>query len=228
MTEKLILGGLKVTVEHAKELAWEYMNQYGEWSYPAYDSYGGNGDPNSVGPQDGLAAGLLNAGQNPLTTQYSFLTLLKEIDPLLCNEHLTGTLDEAGAETLSAIAKLYGVLDGKSTPQLRLVKLAKILHLKRPGLLPLYDDHIWRCYGKLGNKRMDSVKGRSNTDFMIAWLPEVKKDLTNGLEHWTEIAALAPPRGPKVTPLRALDMVAWRLVEEKDPRKRKRVRSLKT
>lgn len=71
------------------------MNQYGQWSYPAYDSYQGNGDRNSVGPQDALAAGL-NAGQNPLTTQYSFLGLLDKIDPLLRNEHLTGTLDVAG------------------------------------------------------------------------------------------------------------------------------------
>lgn len=60
MTEKLILGGLEVSLEHARELAWEYMN-------------------------------------------------------------LTGTLDEAGSERLSAIADLYGVLDGRPTPQLRLV-----------------------------------------------------------------------------------------------------------
>jgi hypothetical protein len=116
MTEKLILGGLEVSLEHARELAWEYMNQNGAWSYPAYDSYSGNGDPNSVGPQDALAAGLLNAGQNPLKTQYSFLKLLEHIDPLLRNEHLAGTLDEAGSETLSAIADLYGVLDGRPTP----------------------------------------------------------------------------------------------------------------
>lgn len=74
MTEKLTLGGLDVSVEHAKELAWTYMNETGNWSYPAYDSYPGNGDPDSVGPQDVLAAGLLNAGQNPLTTQYTFVS----------------------------------------------------------------------------------------------------------------------------------------------------------
>lgn len=224
MTETLIVGGLDVSVQHAKELAWEYMNQPGQWSYPAYDSYPGNGDRNSVGPQDALAAGLLNAGQNPLKTQYTFLKILEHIDPLLRNKHLTGTLDQAGPETLSAIAELYGVLDGRKTPQLRLVKLAKILHLKRPGLLPLYDDNIWRCYGRLGKKRMDSVKGRSNTDYMTAWLPHIQKDLKDGLRRWTDIAALAPAGGPEVTPLRALDMVAWRLVEEKEPRKRKLLR----
>jgi hypothetical protein len=71
---------------------------------------------------------------------------------------------------------------------------------------------------------MNSVRGRSNKNFMIAWLPHIKKDLKEGLQHWTEIAALAPAVGPRVTPLRALDMVAWRLVEEKDPRRHRRVR----
>jgi hypothetical protein len=47
--------------------------------------------------------------RTPLKTRYSFLKLLEHIDPLLRNEHLTGTL--------------YGVLDGKTRPQLRLVPL---------------------------------------------------------------------------------------------------------
>lgn len=221
MTEKLSIGGLEVSVEHAMGLARTYMNEYGKWSYPAYDSYPGNGDPDSVGPQDTAAAGLLNAGQNALKAQCSFLGLIPEINKRLRTEHLTGTLDEAADVTFSAIADLYGVLDRRKTPQLRLVKLAKILHLKRPGLLPLYDDNIWRAYGKLGNPKITHTKGRSTTQFMLDWLPFIQSDLRNGLEHWREIAALAPAGGPVVTPLRALDMVAWRLVEEEEPRRRK-------
>lgn len=51
------------------------MNQPGKWSYPVYDSYPGYGDPDTVGPQDVPAAGLLNAAQNPLRTQYTFQSL---------------------------------------------------------------------------------------------------------------------------------------------------------
>ncbi|MFH5878284.1 hypothetical protein [Arthrobacter sp. NA-172] len=58
----------------------------------------------------------------------------------------------------------------------------------------------------------------------IAWLPHIKKDVKRASMHWTGIAAFAPADGPKMTPLRALDMVAPRLVEEKDLRKRGRVR----
>jgi hypothetical protein len=224
MTEKITVGGLETSVEHAKELAWEYLNQYGAWSYPAYDNYKGNGETHTLGPEDTLAVALLNAGQKAVTSQYTFLGLLDSINSLLGDQNLKGTLDEAGPGTMKAIAKLYGVLDGKCTPEVKLIKLSKALHLKRPGLLPLYDDNIWRCYGKLGAPKMQNVRGRSNTDFMIAWLPKVKEDLQNGMQHWKKIAELAPDYGPVVTPLRALDIVAWRLVEEIEPRKRKRPR----
>lgn len=145
-----------------------------------------------------------------------------EINARLGNKSLSGSLATADDATLEAIAGLFGVLDrNQPTPAVRLTKLSKVLHLKRPGLIPLYDDHIWRAYSKLGTVRVKPVKGRSWADFALAWLPEVKEDLRNGLQHWTEIAALAPEDGPAVTPLRALDMVAWRLVEEKDSRPRK-------
>lgn len=215
MTETITVGGLHTDIKHATTLAREYMNQYGAWSYPVYDSYQGNGDPDSVGPEDTLAVGLLNAGQNPVTTQYTFLGLLDDINDLLRDEALTGTLDEAGPQTLEAIASLYGVLDRKKpTPSVRLTKLSKALHLKRPGLLPLYDNYIWQCYGELGNIRVPSVKGRNNADFVRAWLPEVQKDLRDGMQHWQDMAALAPSQGPAATPLRVLDMVGWRLADE--------------
>lgn len=220
MTQTLIVGGLEVSVEHAKDLAKPYMQGPGTWSYPAYDSYPGNGDPNTVGPQDVLAAGLLNAGQNALITQYTFESLFDAINTRLREVPQKVTLDTADDATLKAIAHLFGVLDRKErTTAVRLTKLSKVLQLKRPGLIPLYDDNVWRAYGKLGNVRVAPVKGRSWQDFSLAWLPEIRKDLRDGLQHWMDIAAMAPADGPVVTPLRALDMVLWRRVEEVEPRR---------
>jgi hypothetical protein len=225
MTGTFRIGGLTISADHAVDLAGPYLTRQG-WSYPAYDSYPGNGDRLSVGPQDTLAAGLLNAGQNALTAQYTFLDIMDDLNKLLPAPDLNGSLDEAGPHTLEVIALLFGVLDKRHTPQLKRIKLSKILHLKRPSLLPLYDDNIWRCYGKLGNPRMQNVPGRSNYQFMVDWLPEIQSDLRDGMALWRKVAALAPAGGPVVTPLRALDIVAWLRVEELEPRKRKRVRRL--
>jgi hypothetical protein len=222
MTQKITIGGFNEDVDDVRTLAWEYMNQYGTWSYPAYDSYPGNGDPLSIGPQDTLALGLIGAGQGTLAAQYTFLRLFDEINELLRDEALTGSLEDADKATLDAVARLYGVLDGKKTPQVRLIKLATVLHLKRPELFPLYDDNIWRCYGELGNIRVPRERGRNDAGFMKAWLPKIQKDLQNGLQHWKDMASMAPEGGPAVTPLRVLDMVAWRLVKNAGPRPPKR------
>jgi hypothetical protein len=172
--------------------------------------------------QDTLAVALLNAGQNPLTTQYTFTDLLGDINDKLADKRLTGSLAEASDSTLEAIAELFGVLDRKDpTPGVRLTKLSKVLHLKRPDLIPLYDNNIWRCYAKLGTPRVKPEKGRSWKDFALAWLPEVRQDLQKGLQHWQDMASLAPAKGPVPTPLRVLDMVAWRHVENVAPRNAK-------
>jgi hypothetical protein len=49
--------------------------------------------------------------------------------------------------------------------------------------------------------------------WVAAWLPEVQADLVAGKDHWETIAAMAT--GPAITPLRAMDMVTWRLIHEK-------------
>lgn len=223
MTETLTIGGFNdISVRDATDLAKGYMNEYGKWSYPVYDSYGGSGDPDTVSLQDTLAVALLNAGQNPVTTQYTFLGLLEKINEKLADPRLTGSLADASDSTLEAIAALFGVLDRKDpTPGVRLTKLSKVLHLKRPDLIPLYDNNIWRCYAKLGNPRVKPMRGRSWEDFALVWLPAVRKDLQDGLQHWQAMAELAPKGRPVPTPLRVLDMVAWRHVEKVAPRKPK-------
>lgn len=78
--------------------------------------------------------------------------MIDKINDLLRDEAQTGTLDEVGPETLEATASLFGVLDREEpTPGVRRTKLAWALHLKWPGLLPLYDSYIWRCHGELGS-----------------------------------------------------------------------------
>lgn len=103
-----------------------------------------------MGLADIPAIGLLNAGNKPIITYYGFQELLPLINDRLSNSALSGTLANASAETLEAIAALYGILDINKPPQIRLVKLTKVLHRKRPNLLPLFDRNILRCYQEIG------------------------------------------------------------------------------
>ena len=150
----------------------EYVTEYGNWSYPAYDGYLRETPIDEVGQQDLLAAALLNAGQQPIPTYYGLLKILPEINRRLDDPRLTGTLEEATQDTLEAIAQLYGILDDRPQYQVQLVKLSKVLHRKRPQLLPLYDKNIWRCYSQFGEPvRVTPVKRRSDTDRVRAWKP---------------------------------------------------------
>ncbi|MDQ0676556.1 hypothetical protein QFZ36_004182 [Pseudarthrobacter siccitolerans] len=223
MTGMISVGGFTEPIEKATRLVREYVTEYGRWSYPAYDGYLRDTPTLDVRQQDLLAAALLNAGQQPIPTYYGLLEILPEINRRLEDPRLTGTLEEASGDTLDAIADLYGILDDHPQHQVQLVKLSKVLHRKRPELLPLYDKNVWRCYSQIGNPvRVEPVKRRSDRKRMQAWLPQVQADLKRASILWRDLAALASK--PTITPLRALDILAWRLVDEVTPRqKRQRV-----
>lgn len=88
-------------------------------------------------------------------------------------------------------------------------KLAKVLHRKRPELIPLFDEHIRRCYSVLGTPPVPEMKVRSGRDFCLAWLPALQHDLKSQWTQWQQIADLATK--PTISPLRAPDMVGWKL-----------------
>ncbi|WP_284762509.1 DUF6308 family protein [Arthrobacter sp. efr-133-R2A-63] len=214
MTDLLTVGALHTSVDHAYELARGYLTEPG-WSYPAYDGYPGTPDSRNVGHQDLLAPGLLNAGQQPLQTYYGFLNLLEVMNSRLIHKDIKGTLDEAPAGTLAAITNLYTTQMEDPQPQVLLTKMSKVLHRKRPGLLPLFDKYVLRAYSYRGHvpRVAPPPPGkRPDRAWVASWLVEVKADLCDGLRHWEAIAAMAP--GPAITPLRAMDMVTWRLINE--------------
>jgi hypothetical protein len=131
------------------------------------------------------------------------------INERLQDSAISGELAHAGIETLEAIVRLFGVLETTPTKYVRLTTLSKVLHRKRPGLLPLFDDNIGYCYSECSAAPVPYEESRSRRDYRLAWLGAVQNDLAQQLPHWKEIAAMAP--GPKITPLRALDIIGWEL-----------------
>jgi len=206
MAEELYVGGARIEFQEARKFAELYFgSEGGAWSYPAYDSYPGYPGP-AVGHADLLAVSLLNAHQKPVETYYGLESIMPLINERLTDRHLTGSLSEAGEETIGALAGLFGILDEHKPAQVGLTKLSKVLHRKRPELIPLYDKNIYACY--VGEGRPLPVDdNRSWFNMAKLLLDAMKSDLESQLDPWREIAALAP--GPAITPLRAMDIVGW-------------------
>jgi hypothetical protein len=206
----LRVGGLSVPYEQAQNWATDYLvNHPGGSGYPAYDTYEGAGKERiDVGQADLLAIALLNVSRNPIPTYYALEALIPKL-----NEHLQGVefdlpLEEASSDTLDAVAKLFSVLDPKRPKWVKMTKVAKVLARKRPGLIPIYDKYVAYCYTDCTDAPVPPVKGRSWEAYSRSWLQAVQKDLTDQLDHWQALAAIAP--GEKISALRALDIVAWR------------------
>lgn len=210
----ITVGGLSAPQAELKQYATQYLQGPGIWAYPAYDSYEGSGT-RAVREADLMAISLLNAGQEPLQSFYTLKRLLDPINEGLADPRLKGSFAEAGQDTIDAIADLAGILDDFApTPEVRLTKLQKVLHRLKPELIPLYDQNIWRLYLQLGTRPVRQVKGRSYRDFALAWLPAVQDDLCRHMDFWQEITGLADPKLP-ITPLRALDICAWKMGEKR-------------
>ncbi|NKX56757.1 DUF6308 family protein [Arthrobacter mobilis] len=209
MTIQLRVGGKTIGFDEAKAWAKTYLvDRPGVSAYPAYDGYPGSAGE-SVDRQDLLAVALLNVSNNPLPVYYGLEKLMEPLNERLEDPALTGHLASAGPETLEAIVELFGVLEQRPTKYVRLTTLSKVLHRKRPGLLPLFDDNIGYCYSECAGAPVPYVSGRSAADYRRAWLTALRDDLASRLEQWEEIAAIAS--GPAITPLRALDIIGWEL-----------------
>lgn len=212
MTE-LRVGGASVDFDEAKNWAYDYLaNDQILSAYPAYDGYPGSPTP-SIGPQDLLAPALLNVNQNPIPAYYGLEALMGPLNQRLNDLPLNIELATAGSETINQLVDLFGVLEERPTKYVKLVTLSKVLHRKRPELIPLFDAHIYWCYTLRPNPPLPEQPGRNYAGYRAAWLREVQKDLRSQLAQWKEIAAIAP--GPQITPLRALDIIGWELGKRK-------------
>lgn len=209
MADMVRVGGVERPCDEVLEYARDYLSGNGKWAYPAYDSYPGT-PGGMVGDADLLAVCLLNAGQQMIPAYYGLQRLIEAMNETLRHPDLAGNFADAGPETLSAVADMFGILDKHPTPHVRKTKLMKVLHRKRPELIPLFDENIRRCYSELGSRPVPAVTGRLHRDFAMAWLPVLQRDLCEQRGFWDEIVSMADPAVP-ITPLRAMDIVGWHM-----------------
>lgn len=180
------------------------------YAYPSYDGLVTNSDPSRLCTGDLLAPTLLGS-----PVELDRMKTLTSLMPLLQRglealpEH--ATIMGAGPELLKSVAALYDPLDDPTVED-RDVKgslLAKVLHRKRPALIPLFDSRVRDFY-----RHDDAVppaprRERTFREYMEMLVPFICADLRENAEEFTRLTELAPVDGPPLTPLRALDIIVW-------------------
>ncbi|MEU6405681.1 DUF6308 family protein [Streptomyces sp. NPDC046985] len=180
------------------------------YAYPVYDRFAAGGAESELSDGDLLAPSLLNASLG-IRAVYNLQTLRPRLEKGLAAIPPTLTLTDAAARgTLaSLLTDLFGVLDGPDPAVgLGLTTLSKILHRKRPLMIPLYDRRVKRCYcGDSGDHPVEPVS-RSAPDgpFYAAVAAGIARDLAEQPVQWRYLASVAPA---DVSLLRVFDVVAW-------------------
>lgn len=202
------VGGAVVEREQAFEWAHEYLTGSSAWAYPAYDSYDARSGPDSIEDADLLAPVLLNVHRLTLKAYYGLQQQRDRLQECLAAIPADAELASAGDHDLEPIRLLFAVLDSPGIPAVRGTILAKILHRKRPGFIPLYDERVRRCYQVGPRAPLPVRRGRPWGEFFVALAMAMRNDLVDQYDTWAEIADIATD--PPIGLLRALDVVAWR------------------
>jgi len=150
---ELTIGNRSVTTGDATQWVSDYTTTPKDpnkpYGYPWYDTYD-TGDSPLLVDGDLLAPVLLNV--RPSIAAYRSLKGMTEQLNLILREIPTDS-SLLTTEDLSVIGRLYKPLDDENDSHgVRGTTLAKVLHRKRPNLIPLFDVEIRKCYStKHGN-----------------------------------------------------------------------------
>ncbi|MDP9496919.1 MAG: DUF6308 family protein [Actinomycetota bacterium] len=198
-----------LVVEHPDQVLLDHLDERNSWSYPAYDRMVTNGSAVLV-DGDLLAPNLIGTAVD----RDRFL-LLRELMPRLAGvaDLPLVALDEADDTVVERVAELFAVLDEApyAGRGVRGTILSKVLHRKRPDLVPLYDSRIFEAYTAPG--AIDRSAHRTWGEFMGRLLRQMRTDLQAERAAFGVLQQVARGAGAELTRLRVLDVLVWRSAE---------------
>jgi hypothetical protein len=205
--DTLTIGGRTVDRVEARAHARRSLTGGAGWGYPSYDGFDA---PNARGPLvdgDLLAPVLLDARPFSAPVYEDLQRVRPVLQSALDDLPPELSLLDARPADFRLLARLFAVLDGPAAGRLGGAVLTQVLHRKRPRFIPLYGERIRSTYQEGVHAPVPPMRGRSWADFSTVFAQAVRADLERELPFWEVIAGFAP--GPAISPLRALDIVAW-------------------
>jgi hypothetical protein len=204
---RLCAGTLEV--EHPDQLLLDYLDVRNGYAYPAYDTLRTNGSCELV-DGDLLAPMLLGAHIDS-----GRFALLREMLPALeaVAELPAVDLQDADDDHVLCVAGLFGILDEPryAGRGIRGTIVSKVLHRKRPELVPIYDSRIFEAYTATGV--IPRATDRSWQQFMALLCTQMRDDLQAEAPAFAALERLAADQGTPVTRLRILDILVWRTAD---------------
>lgn len=175
------------------------------YAWPYYDRMDVGSGASELTDGELLAPVLLNV--NPGIHGFASLQRIRPrlIELLKVVPEDIGLADEAVSEdVVDRVADLFSVLDSQKVLGVHGTTLSKVLHRKRPALIPLHDQFVRRAYVP---GRIKKDNGRSWASYFRLLMVEMQADLRSNASGWSELTEV--PAGGGLTPLRALDIIAW-------------------
>lgn len=210
MSERLRVGGLTVPHSEAELFVRHYvLDDEKLYAFPYYDCLQTAADPAQLVEADLLAPVLLNVPVS-IRAFRDLQRLLPRLRASLDELPIDQDLADAEDALLRKVGSCFAVLDDPDVELqgVRGTTLAKVLHRKRPRLLPLFDGRVRRVY----ELPWDGVPRVPFTGpwvaYMTALAGAMRHDLSSARGRWQHLSELGQG---KLTQLRALDIVAWTL-----------------
>jgi len=207
--DSLTLCAGTLEVEHPDHVLLDYLDPRNGYAYPAYDRLHTNGSTHLV-DGDLLAPALMG-----VDLDRARFGLLREMLPALegVAELPDVALQDADDDHVLCVAGIFGMLDEPryAGRGVRGTIVSKVLHRKRPDLVPLYDSRIFQAYTAPG--AVPRATDRSWQNFMALLCMQMREDLRAGQRAFDELERLAAEQEAPVTRLRILDILVWRTAE---------------
>jgi hypothetical protein len=206
----MVLCGGSLPIDDAEALLADYLNPSYGYAWPAYDTLSTNGSATLVSG-DLLAPSLLETHIDGPRFKV-LLDMLPELSAV--GDLPPRPLAEATDDDIAAVAALFAVLDTETYRHrgVRGTIVSKVLHRKRPDLVPLYDSRIDSAYRASGLIPHDPH--RPWQEFIALLCRLMRDDLVREAEAFTTLQKVAAARGAELTPLRLLDILVWMSLEE--------------
>lgn len=196
-------------VEHPDHVLLDYLDPRNGYAYPAYDRLVTNSSTELV-DGDLLAPALIG-----VDLDRARFSLLRDMAPALegVADLPPVALQDADDDHVLCVAGLFGILDEPrySGRGIRGTIVSKVLHRKRPELVPLYDSRIFEAYTAPG--AIPRSTDLAWQQFMAMLCTQMRDDLRAEAAAFTALEELAASQGTPVTQLRILDILVWRTAE---------------